>query len=121
MSAIRFRIRTIMIAVALAAVVMCILRFTLLIYDFFGFDFLYFVAVNFTRVVFIPIVTIVETWFFVGYFWLGRKGAGQMSGIGRIGSPPLSGESEGAYVKNGLENHQRPPMPSQVGERARPS
>jgi hypothetical protein len=84
---IRFRIRTIMIAVALAAVVMCVLRFTLLIYDAVGFDFLYFVAVNSVLFVFIPIVTIVETLFFVGYFWFGRKRVGQMPATGRTGTP----------------------------------
>jgi hypothetical protein len=80
MSPFRFRIRTTMIAVALAAVVMCVLRFALFIYHVFGFDFLYFVAVNLALFVFIPIVTIVETLFFVGYFWFRwRRRISQMS------------------------------------------
>jgi hypothetical protein len=87
MCPIRFRIRTIMIAVALAAVVMCVLRVILLIYECLGFGFLYFVAVNLTLFVFITIVTIVETVFFVGYFWFSRNRAGQMSATGGSGTP----------------------------------
>jgi hypothetical protein len=68
MSPIRFRIRTTMIVVALAAALMCLLRFALFINDLIGFDFLFFVAVNLALFVFVPIVTIVETLFFVGYF-----------------------------------------------------
>jgi hypothetical protein len=69
-----------MIAVALAAVVMCALRVALLVYDFFGFEFLYFAGVNLALFVFIPIITIAETLFFVGYFWFHwRRRVGQMS------------------------------------------
>ena len=93
MPPIRFRIRTIMIAVVLAAVVMDVLRFILLLYDFFGFRFLYVAAVDLTLFVFIPIVTIVEILFFVPYFWFRRKRVGQMSTAGKTGTPPLSEET----------------------------
>ncbi len=82
-----------MIAVALAAVVMCGLRFAIVIYDMLGFDFLYFVAINLTLFVFIPIVTIVETLFFVGYFWIRwRRRVGQMSAPLETGGPLWRGD-----------------------------
>lgn len=93
MPPIRFRIRAIMIAVALAAVVMGVLRFALLMYDFFGFHFLYMVAVNSALFVFIPMLTIVETFFFVGYFWFGWMRVGQKSATVRTWTaPPKRGD-----------------------------
>jgi hypothetical protein len=97
MHRIRFRLRTIMIAIAVLAVMMCVLRSILLVYDFFGPELLFFAFVNLSLFVFLPVLTIVEFLFFVGYFWFRRKRGAQTLMPRRLATPEpgLSGEPKG--------------------------
>ncbi len=96
MPRIRFRLRTILILVALVALVMGVLRFILWVDAFAGIDLLFFVLVNVTIFVYLPILVIVEVVFFAAYLWFRRKRAGQI--VRPDGSAPaeprLSAESE---------------------------
>jgi hypothetical protein len=94
MARVRFRVRTLMIAIVLAAVVMGILRFVLLIGDFFGFEFVYYAVTIFSVFVIFPVVTIVEVLFFAGYLWFRRKEARRMFAIGEAEAPSLKGGSD---------------------------
>jgi hypothetical protein len=93
---IRFRLRTIMIAIVLVAALMGVVRYVLFLYSALGIDPLLFLALNATLYVYIPILVIVELLFFVSYFWLRRKRAGQVLTSGRIATPEsrLSGDAE---------------------------
>ena len=69
----RLGLRTMMIVVALAAMVLGALRFILLMVDYFGYRFLFFVVSAFTMFVFLPVFVIVESVYALGYFWLHRR------------------------------------------------
>jgi uncharacterized membrane protein YidH (DUF202 family) len=96
MSRIRFRLRTILILVAVVALMMGVLRFILWVDAFAGIDLLFYVLVNVTIFVFIPILVIVEGLFFAVYLWFRRKRAGQIRRTDGHAAPELrlSGESK---------------------------
>jgi hypothetical protein len=89
----RVGIRTMMIVVVLAAMLMGALRFILLMLDSFGDGFLYFAVSAFT-VLFLPMLVIVESVFALGYFWLRRKRALQTPKPATIATPEPHGSGE---------------------------
>ena len=89
----RVGIRTMMIVVVLAAMLIGVLRFILLMVDFFGDGFLYFVVFAFT-VSFLPMLVIVESVFALGYFWLRRRRALQTLKPATIATPERRGSGE---------------------------
>jgi hypothetical protein len=97
MPRIRFQLRTIMITVAVLAVMMGVLRFILLLSDSFGPDLIFKGFVNLALFVYLPVLAIVEFLFCVGYFCFRRKWARQASTPRRLLTPEsrLSGEREG--------------------------
>ena len=76
MAPIRFRIRTIMIAIAALAAVMAALRFIVWAHSVLGIHLLFSIFANVTVFVFLPVATIAEISFFF-YFLLRRKRAGR--------------------------------------------
>jgi hypothetical protein len=84
------------VAVALLAIAMGVLRFVLLVYDFFGAEFLFFVALSAAVYLHIPAVVIVEFLFFVVYFWVRRKRAGRRLAPPANATPEfrINGEAE---------------------------
>jgi len=90
----RVGIRTMMIVVVLAAMLLGALRLILLMLDVFGSDFLYFVVSAFTLYVFLPTLVIVESIFALGYFWLRRKRALQTLKPATIATPEPHGSGE---------------------------
>jgi hypothetical protein len=89
------------IAVALLAIAMGVLRFVLLVYDFFGAEFLFFVALSAAVYLYIPAVVIVEFLFFVVYFWRRRKRADRRHMPPANATPVfrISGQAERVWVK----------------------
>jgi hypothetical protein len=96
MSWIRFRLRTILIMVAVVALLMGVLRFILWVDAFAGIDLLYFVLVNVTIFVYLPILVIVEVVFFAAYLWFRRRRVGQVERTDGTApaEPRLSGETK---------------------------
>jgi hypothetical protein len=94
MAPIRFRIRTIMIAIAALGVVTAVVRFILWAHSVFGFRLLFSTFAAAAVSVFLPVATIVEISFFF-YLLLRRRPAGRTLSTDRHANwkPRRSGES----------------------------
>ena len=76
MPSVRFRIRTIMIVVALVAMVMAVLHVTLWLYNLLGAQTLLAVVVVGIALFLAPIVALVEVLLLIGYSWFRRNRTG---------------------------------------------